>query len=64
MKRGPYLLGGQHTVTRSFIHGRGGPSSEDSAGRKDRKRERVKQETDVFDTEKEESKYVATKSML
>ncbi|TNN75767.1 hypothetical protein EYF80_014130 [Liparis tanakae] len=32
MKRGVYSLGSQHTVTRSFIHGRGGPSSAGSAG--------------------------------
>lgn len=39
MKRGLYLLGEQHTVTRSFIQGRGGPSSVDSAGREEMERE-------------------------
>lgn len=55
-----YLLGGQHTVTRSFIQRRGGPSSVDSA----RKRTTAKWEVDVFGTEKEESKFAANKSML
>lgn len=37
MKRGgAYLLGSQHTVTRNFIHGRGGPSSVGRAGRRRR----------------------------
>lgn len=32
MKRGVNSLGSQHTVTRNFIHGRGGPSSVGRAG--------------------------------
>lgn len=38
-ERGEYLLDSQHTVTLSFMHGRGGPSSTDRAvesGEKDR----------------------------
>lgn len=31
--RGVYSLGAQHTVTRNFIHGRGGPSSVGRAGK-------------------------------
>lgn len=41
MKRGVYSLGSQHTVTRNFIHGRGGPSSVGRAG-KNKERERFK----------------------
>lgn len=41
MKRGVYSLGSQHTVTRNFIHGRGGPSSVGRAG-KNKERDRFK----------------------
>ena len=41
MKRGVYSLGSQHTVTRNFIHDRGGPSSAGRAGRT-RQKERFK----------------------
>lgn len=39
MKRGMNSLGSQHTVTRNFIHGSGGPSSVGRAGEEQGDRE-------------------------
>lgn len=41
MKGGVYLLGSQHTVTRSFIHGSGGPSSVGRAGENEKRKKRI-----------------------
>lgn len=41
MKGGVYSLGSQHTVTRSFIHGSGGPSSVGRAGENKKRNERM-----------------------
>lgn len=45
MKRRVYSLGSQHTVTRNFIHGRGGPSSVGRAAKNETK-ERLKYAAD------------------